>query len=461
MRTPHGFAGPLGIPTILKALIKAVVPHSPAHQAKVTPGDWVIAVNGQDQLEDLFDFQQLIALLDEDTDLVLDILRQEHAMQVVISGEAIQDAGGQASDVGMEFESPIFTAIKTCNNACPFCFIDQQPEGLRPSLYVKDDDYRLSYFCNTYITLTNLTRHDRERMARLRPGPLYVSVHSTVPEVRAELLKNPKAGEIMTELRWLASLDIPFHAQIVVCPTMNDTDSLTQTLTDLVGLAPHCLSVAVVPVGLTQHRSNLPGLIPMTPPTAAQVIDRVTAFLDQTPKARQTVFLSDEFYVMANRPFPDYEAYGDFPQLDDGVGSGRHLVKAFFDLEPRLPSMVSPARNHLIVTGKLAAMMLQPVINRLNQIEGLYIDVMAVENRFWGQAITVAGLITGQDIIYTLKSVDITGYTSVLIPDTMLKSGELLFLDNLTVDQVAEQVGCTLVVVHQPTQAESLLNVLF
>src|SRR5262249_21154377 len=157
-------------------------------------------------------------------------------------------AKNEGEDIGIQFESPVFTPIKTCNNACPFCFIDQQPPGLRASLYVKDDDYRLSYFCNTYITLTNLTRHDRERIERIRLGPLYVSVHSTIPEIRRKLLLNPKAGDVLTELRWLAGLEIPFHTQLVICPGVNDGENLSRTLSDLAGLHPHCLSVAVVPV---------------------------------------------------------------------------------------------------------------------------------------------------------------------------------------------------------------------
>lgn len=435
----------------MDARVQFVSPEGIAAELEIQAGDTVLAVNGNRNLEDLFDYE--FEVLNEEF-VTLEVKHADGELEVY---EIEKDLG---EDLGIEFESPIFTPIKTCNNACPFCFIDQQPEGLRPSLYIKDDDYRLSYFCNTYITLTNLTRHDRERIERIRPGPLYVSVHSTVPEIRRRLLLNAKAGDIMQELRWLAGLDIPFHAQLVICPGINDGEFLTQSLKDLASLQPHCLSAAIVPLGLTMHRGNLPDLKPVSAEDARDVIQRLEAFKSETGMDT-FAFASDEFYVLAGLPLPGYEAYGDFPQLDDGVGTGRLLIQEFFDLESGLPKSVSPEQKHIILTGELGAMILEPIVRRLNAIEGLYIDLIPIRNRFWGEAVTVSGLITGQDILNTLAGQDVTHYTSILIPETMLKSGENLFLDGLTVTELATRVKCPVQVVHEPERAQSLLDVLF
>ena len=439
----------------MEAIVKAVLPDTPAQEAGLAEGDRITAINGHSDLEDMFDYQQLVLLEDA---LTLTVQKAADGQTATVCLDLAE--ADTPDEAGLVFASPLFGPIKTCNNACPFCFIDQQPDGLRPSLYVKDDDYRLSYFCNTYITLTNLTRHDRTRIEKLRPGPLYVSVHATNPEIRAQLLKNPKAPPIMAMLGWLADLEVPFHAQIVVTPGINDTAVLSQSLEDLYTLWPHCLSVAIVPVGLTQHRQALPGLTAVDGACAEAVLDRLAAFAGTDPNKAQFAFCSDEFYLLANRPFPGYDAYGGFPQLDDGVGTGRHLVKAFFDLEHTLPLKITPARNHLIVTGKLGAMALTPIVTRLNQIEGLYIDLTPVESRFWGQAITVSGLVTGQDILHSLDHTDLSGYESILIPETMCKDGEAVFLDGKTVDEVSNTLGCPITVVVNPNDAQSLLNVL-
>jgi putative radical SAM enzyme (TIGR03279 family) len=431
--------------------VKSTIKGSIAAEIGISAGDRILSVNGRSDLEDLFDYEFEVM---SETEISLEVLHANGTTQIY---ELEIEPG---DDLGIQFESPIFTPIKTCNNACPFCFIDQQPEGLRASLYVKDDDYRLSYFCNTYITLTNLTQHDRERISRIRPGPLYVSVHSTVPEIRQILLKNKKAGDIMKELRWLADLEIPFHAQLVICPEINDRESLEQSLQDLSTLRPHCLSVAIVPLGLTTYRNQLPELTPVSKAHAEGVLDRLQTFVKETG-LKDFAFASDEFYVLSERPMPRYNEYGDFPQLDDGVGTAKLLTHEFFDLEKTLPESVIPPRNHLILTGELGGMILQPVVQRLNRIEGLFLDLLPIQNRFWGDAVTVAGLITGQDIMDSLKSHDLSGYQSVLIPETMLKSGENLFLDGYTVAELEAHLGCKIQVVTNPSRAQSLLDTLF
>lgn len=427
----------------MDAQVQSVLEGSPAWTSGLRAGDRVTSVNGKTDLEDLFDFR--FELMMDET------LRLNETVAIQVPDEAQTEI-----DLGIQFVSPLFTPIKTCNNACPFCFIDQQPEGLRPSLYIKDDDWRLSYFCNTYITLTNLTRRDRERISRIRPGPFYVSVHSTVPDIRAVLLKNPKAGEVMKELRWLADLEIPFHAQLVICPGINDGDSLSQSLSDLATLRPYCLSVAIVPVGFTHYRDTLPQMTAMTKEVALDILARLDAF-----KTENFAFASDEFYVRAEQSIPGYDTYGDFPQLDDGVGTARLLTEAFFELEGTFPETLFPGRRHIVLTGKLGEMVLKPIVQRLNLIEGLYLDLIAIENRFWGDAVTVSGLITGKDILEQLQPYDLSGYTSILIPETMLKSGDSLFLDGYCVEDLSEKLGCPIEVVKNPTQAKSLVDMLF
>jgi putative radical SAM enzyme (TIGR03279 family) len=433
----------------MKATVASVAAGSLAKAVGISPGDEVLAVNGNTTLEDMFDYQFEVSGSEY---LELHVRHNDGSEEIY---ELEKDS---EEDPGLVFTSPVFTPIRTCNNACPFCFIDQQPEGLRSSLYVKDDDYRLSYFANTYITLTNLTPRDRERITRLRPGPLYVSVHSTVPEVRVELLKNPKAGQIMQELSWLKSLEVPFHCQVVVCPGINDGEYLRQTLADLYTLRPECLSVAVVPVGLTRFRENLPGLTPVDRQSAANVIGIVEAFRAGHADARDFVFLSDEFYFKAGLSLPSYNEYGDFPQLDDGVGTARMLLEDFYALEGQLPQSIAEPFNILLLTGRLGAMILQPIAARLNAIDGLYVDVMAVQSQFWGDSVDVAGLVTGADIMGTLASVDLSGYRMAIIPSVMLKQSTDAFLDGKTVAEIAATLRLPFQVVQDPYSARELIG---
>ncbi len=442
---------------MMNAIIAVIAASSPAERLGFVPGDKVLSLNDNEAMEDMFDYQFEIS----DTDFLA--FRIEHIDGRVIEYEMEKDTD---EDPGIVFTSPVFTPIRTCNNACPFCFIDQQPAGLRPSLYIKDDDYRLSYFANTYITLTNLTPRDRERIERLRPGPLYVSVHSTVPEVRVQALKNKKGGEIVKELSWLKSIEVPFHCQLVICPGLTDGDSLRRSLEDLNQLRPEALSVAVVPVGLTRYRDSLSELVPVDADSAAGVIAIVDAFKAKHPDAADFVYLSDEFYFKAGLPLPSYGEYGDFPQLDDGVGTARMLLEDFFKREDQLPESVYPEKRLLLLTAKLGAMILQPIATRLNAIDGLFIDVLAVQTSFWGDSVDVAGLVTGEDIVRNLTQGDLAAtlpnYDAAIIPSVMLKQSTEMFLDGLTVTEVSERVGgLPFRIVQNSYSAEELLEKVF
>lgn len=433
----------------MKAIIASIIPDSLAEAVGLQPGDALLAVNGSNALEDMFDYQFEVS----DSEYIELQVRHTDGSEEIYELEKEPD-----EDLGIVFTSPVFTPIRTCNNACPFCFIDQQPDGLRASLYVKDDDYRLSYFANTYITLTNLTSRDRERIARLRPGPLYISVHSTVPEVRVQLLKNAKAGNVMDELRWLKSLEVPYHCQMVICPGINDGKHLKQSLEDLVTLRPEALSVAVVPVGLTQYRGHLSELNAVDAACAKAVIETVDAFKVKHPEAKDFVFLSDEFYFKAGLNLPAYDEYGDFPQLDDGVGTARMLLSDFFALEGTLPAKLNEKTNVLLLTGKLGAMILQPMATRLNAIEGLYVDVVSVQSEFWGDSVDVAGLVTGADILATLSKMEIPGYQAALIPSVMLKQSTDAFLDGKTVAELSDKLHLPFKIIQDSYSAQELVG---
>ncbi len=436
----------------LQAVIHSVQPGSIAEDLELTPGTRIVAINGNSSLEDQLDYQYEV-LGTEDIEL--------HIAHPNGDEEIIEIEKDADDDLGIVFTSPIFTPIKTCNNACPFCFIDQQPAGLRPTLYVKDDDWRLSYFTQTYITLTNLAARDRERIETIRPGPLYVSVHATEPAIRIQMLNNPKfGGNIMEDLGWLQSIGVPFHAQVVVCPGINDGAHLTQTLTDLATFMPECLSVAVIPVGLTQYREGLPQLSSVDTATAKDVVARVQDFWQHHPNTEGVVFMSDEFYHKAGMPLPSYESYGEFDVLEDGVGTARMLSEGFFELEHTLPASITPFKKVLILTGKLAAMTLAPIVQRLNEIDGLYVDILTVDSQFWGQQVDVAGLITGQDILNACQTTDVSGYDQALIPSVMLKQDTENFLDDTTVGQVSTQIGVPISVVTDPYDAQCLLDTL-
>jgi putative radical SAM enzyme (TIGR03279 family) len=435
----------------MDAIIHSVEPQSIAQALGLTPGTRVLAVNGRKDLEDLLDYRYELA----DAPRVTLQVQYPNGQQNELNIDKHPD-----EDLGLVFQSPLFTPIRTCNNACPFCFIDQQPAGLRPSLYVKDDDYRLSYFSNTYITLTNLTPRDRQRIERIRPGPLYVSVHATDTAVRRQLLNNPKAPPIMEMLSWLKGLDIPFHCQVVLCPGVNDGAVLAQTLADLATLRPAAESVAVVPVGLTQHRADLPTLTAVTPETARAVIEVISAFAQHTP---QFVYPSDEFYYRADLPLPSSPSptgHDDLPQLDDGVGTVNLLQQRFFALEATLPEALHPPRQVMIATGRLGAMALAPIAQRMNAIAGLHVDVLAVTSGFWGQQVDVAGLITGSDLQQALQKEPIAGYAAIVIPGVMLKQDTELFLDGLTLTELSKQVGKPFVVIQDPYSAQALVDAL-
>jgi putative radical SAM enzyme (TIGR03279 family) len=423
------------------ALITKVIPDSIAAEVGFDAGDSIIAINGE-KPRDLIDYQFLCA--DEFLELeVLDAKGKTHKLEI----EKEYD-----EDLGLEFETALFDGLIQCNNRCPFCFIDQQPPGKRETLYLKDDDYRLSFLYGSYLTLTNLTQQEWDRIEQMRLSPLYVSVHATEPEVRIRLLKNLRAGKILEQIKWFQERRLQIHAQVVVCPGINDGEHLERTLLDLAkfhtGNIPAVASVAVVPVGLTRFRPTEDELIAVTPEKAREVIAQVQKLQvllskgkgdgktkKQSSKSR-CIWLADEWFLIAGWDLPIASDYQDYPQIGNGVGSIRQFIQQFETAFAKLqPQPVNPPRKLIWVVGNAVEKAFEPIAHQLNQIPGLDLKMVALSSRYWGQNITVTGLLTGQDLLEALQGQDLGD--GILLPSVMLKQGEPRFLDDMTLIELA------------------------
>ncbi len=435
---------------IQPALITGVIPNSIGAELGFEPGDRLVAIN-QQRPRDLIDYRFLCA--DEVLELeVLDRLGQTHILEIEKDGD---------EDLGLEFESALFDGLIQCNNHCPFCFIDQQPPGKRSSLYLKDDDYRLSFLYGSYLTLTNLPPREWQRIEQLRLSPLYVSVHATDPEVRRVLLANPKAPPVLPQLAWFQARRLQVHAQVVVCPGINDGPVLERTLLDLIGFhqppVPTVASVAVVPVGLTRYRPPGSPLQMVDPTLARQVISLVQPIQEHclTTLGSRTVWLADEWFLTAGWPLPPAAAYEDYPQLGNGVGSIRRFLNEFEAASKTFPARVHPQRHFTWVVGNAVAEAFAPICERLATIPGLQVDLIPLRSDYWGQQITVTGLLTGQDLLEGLRGRTL-GET-VIVPAVMLKPGDDCFLDDMQRQELAQALGVPILAV---TDLENLLATL-
>ena len=421
--------------SIRPALITKVLPDSIASEVGFEPGDAIVSINGT-RPRDLIDYQFLCA--DELLELeVLDTAGKIHSVEI----EKDYD-----DDLGLEFETALFDGLIQCNNRCPFCFIDQQPPGKRQSLYLKDDDYRLSFLYGSYLTLTNLTQNEWNRIEQMRLSPLYVSVHATEPDIRRRLLKNPRAGKILEQLKWFQKRRLQIHAQVVVCPGINDGVHLERTLLDLAqfhtGEVPTVASAAVVPVGLTRFRPTEDELTPVSREKAEEVIHQVQQIQEKFRHQLGSTFawLADEWFLIARQDLPPESHYEDYPQIGNGVGSIRQFLKQFEDIaSQKLPGRVKTPRSFTWVVGNAVEKAFEPLVQQLNVVEGLEVKLVALNSDYWGQEITVTGLLTGQDLLEGLKGKDLGN--AILLPSLMLKQGDTRFLDDMTVKELSNQLG--------------------
>ncbi|HHU30647.1 MAG: DUF512 domain-containing protein [Bacillota bacterium] len=405
-------------------LITGVEPGSIAAELGIRGGDFLLAVNGREP-GDILDWQ----LVQADTNILLAVKKQ--------SGEVVEYEIEKDYDeaIGLVFASPTLDKIRTCRNKCLFCFIAQMPRGMRETLYVKDDDYRLSFLTGSYITLTNLREGELERICRLHLSPLYVSVHTTDPVLRCRMLGNKRAAEILTILKKLAASGIIMHTQAVLCPGINDGAVLDRTISELLDLYPAVQTLAVVPVGLTGHRSSLHPLNGASPQDARRILEQVESWQKKALAEHGTrfVFAADEFYSIAKEKIPPAAEYEGYPQLENGVGLVRLLLDEWEELQSSLPPALPQPVQAAAATGESAALYLRPVIERLNRIKNLKIKLVPVKNRFFGGHVTVAGLLTFHDLARELKGVAGTVY----LPKVMLKEGKEMFLDGYTVNDLA------------------------
>lgn len=420
--------------TLKPAKINRVLPQSIAEEMGFTPGDAIVKINGMAP-RDLIDYQFLCA--DEYLELeVLDGLGHTHHLEL----EKDYD-----EDLGLEFENALFDQLIQCNNHCPFCFIDQQPPGKRESLYLKDDDYRLSFLYGSYLTLTNLPPQEWERIEQMRLSPLFVSVHATEPDLRIRLLKNLRAGMIREQLSWFQERRLQIHAQVVVCPGINDGEHLETTLRDLAqfhqGEIPAVISAAVVPVGLTRFRPSEDELSPVSPEKAQEVIAQVQQLQGEFQAQFHTNFawLADEWFLIAGAELPPESHYEDYPQIGNGVGSIRLFLKDFQEqAQALLPEKIDQPRHLTWVVGNAVEKAFQPLVAQINQVENLTVTLVALNSDYWGQEITVTGLLTGQDLMEKMRG--LTLGEGVLLPRLMLKHGTETFLDDSTVTQVSRSL---------------------
>ena len=420
--------------TIKPAKISRVLPDSIAEDIGFEAGDAIISID-RTKPRDLIDYRFLCS--DEYLELeVIDAAGDIHIIEI----EKDYD-----EDLGLEFETALFDGLMQCNNHCPFCFIDRQPPGKRESLYFKDDDYRLSFLYGSYLTLTNLTEPEWRRIEQMRLSPLFVSVHATEAEVRTRLLKNNRAGLIMSQFQWFQERRLQIHAQVVVCPGINDGEHLERTLLDLAsfhqGNIPAVASAAVVPVGLTRFRPSKDELIPVSQEKAIEVIKQVQTLQEKFKQqfGSNFVWLADEWFLIARQDIPSESHYEDYPQIGNGVGSIRLFLKEFQNTAKKmLPDAVDTPRRFTWVVGNAVERAFKPLVEQLNAVEGLEINLVALNSKYWGQEITVTGLLTGQDLLQGLSGKNLGD--GILLPSLMLKHDDTKFLDDMTVEELSSQL---------------------
>ncbi len=417
-----------------KIVISSIQKNSIAEELGIEPGDFLLSINEQ-AIHDVFDYKFHCT----DTNLTLEIEKK--------NGESWQFdiEKDEAEDLGIEFATSLLDEEKSCRNKCIFCFIDQLPKGMRDTLYFKDDDARLSFLYGNYITMTNLSDEEIDRIIRYRMSPVNISVHTTNPELRVKMLNNRFAGDILEKIKRFTSNGIIVNCQIVLCPGINDGEELDRTIRELASLAPELHSISVVPVGLTRFRDDLTQLIPFNKKSAMKVIDQVEKWQKKLFEEHQSriVYIADELYILAEKSLPDYEAYEDFPQIENGVG----MVSSFsYEVKEALKELkenqLSVGRDMTvsIATGVSVVELFKKITSHIeDSIKDLKINVYDVENTFFGPGVTVTGLLTGCDLIRELIDKDLG--EKLLLCKNMFRAGTDVMLDDITADELAEKLG--------------------
>jgi putative radical SAM enzyme (TIGR03279 family) len=411
-----------------KLEIESVDTDSPAAKAGLQGGDILLSINSC-PLHDVIDF-----MFNKGTDeLEIEFMRNAAVNKTFITLE-------DDSDLGITVKP---FKVKTCRNNCIFCFVKQLPKGLRKSLYIKDEDYRLSFLYGNYMTLSNISNEDRKRILEQRLSPLYISVHSTNRALRNKMLGNPKAQDIMKELKFFSANKIRMHIQIVLCPGYNDGKELQNTIRDIYKFYPYVSSIAVVPVGLTRHRKLQ--LQPVTKNVALESIKIVESFQKRFRKkhGESIVYCADEMYIKAEKAFPPLKDYGNLSQIENGVG----MVPLFTNQakKVRIPKTISGKKNFITFTGMSFFPYLTKFISRFTENENFNITLVPIKNEFFGESVTVTGLLTGRDIIKALHD-NADSYDILIVPEVVLKEGDNVFLDNVSLREIEDATGLKTVV---------------
>lgn len=412
-------------------IIEEVEIGSIGEELEIEPGDILLSINGQ-KVNDIIEYKYLIT----DDYIEMEIQKPD--------GEIweLEIEKGFDEGLGISFTNPLIDKAKNCRNKCIFCFIDQLPKGMRKTLYFKDDDSRLSFLQGNFITLTNLSDDEIDRIIKYRISPINISVHTTNPELRVKMLGNKNAGRVFEILKKFADARLSMNAQIVAVPCVNDSDELERTLNDLSSLYPSIESVAIVPVGVTKFRENLFELDIYNKDTAGKMVELVERIQKENEARLGTKFsfISDEFYLVAGREIPNEDYYEGYPQLENGVGLVRSFQDEIEKAVERLEYDESVSGKYTIATGKLAANHMQMFAKMVqSKYPNVEIDVVMIKNNFFGENITVAGLITGTDLYEQLNDRDLGN--AVFIPKAMLKSDEDVFLDDMTLEELTEKLG--------------------
>ena len=413
--------------------IKYVEPFSIAEEAGLEAGDKLVKINGH-EFHDILEYRYLIS----EYEITIEVEKKDGAVEIITIESNYED-------LGIEFREGLIDKAQSCTNKCIFCFIDQLPKGMRETVYFKDDDTRLSFLQGNYVTLTNMSDEEIDRLIAMHVSPINVSVHTTNPELRCKMLNNRFAGKCFEIMKKFKENGIQMNCQIVLCPDINDKSELERSLRDMASLYPYVNSISVVPVGLTAYREGLYPLKPFNAETSAETIEQVEKIQNEFLEKLGTrlVYLSDEFYVNAGREVPEADSYEGFPQIENGVGLMASMQEEFDSAVKLIPDKKF-SRHVVAATGEIAYDFIKSLAERIEKkANGVKIDVYAIKNNFFGGGVTVSGLVTGGDIIAQLK--DKPKGDILAIPQSMLRDGEDIFLDDSTVDDVEKALGMPIV----------------